>query len=193
MKRLILMGGRPWLARDGGQEFVETLLRDNAPEVRLGMCIFAQPESDWEETRTINATTIAKFARNTPVTIKVMTSDNFREVSEWANVIYIPGGTTATLKERLASFDIAVFWNGKTIAGSSAGAHLLCKKSVYLQDRTVVKGLGWVDVNVIVHWRSDFAGFTDNDWDWAEQTLVSEDSAPLICLPESKFVEVTIA
>lgn len=193
MKRLILMGGRPWLARDGGRELVETLLRDNAPEVRLGMCIFAQAESDWEETRAINEAMITKFAGDTNVVIKVITKDNFQEVSDWANVIYLPGGHTATLKKRLAPFDIKMWWDGKTIAGASAGAHLLCERSVYLQDRTVVTGLGWVKAGVIAHWRSkDFAGFTPADWDWAEQTLAKPGDSPLICLPEDRFVEVTV-
>lgn len=193
MKRLILMGGRPWLARDGGYEFVNTLLRDHKLKVKLALCIFAQPESDWAETEKINTETITKFANGTKVDVKVMTPDNFVELSKWSDVVYMPGGNSKTLKKRLQPFNIKKMWDGKTIAGSSAGAHVLCMRSVYLQDRTIIKGLGWVRASVLVHWRSDdFAGFTPTDWDWAEETLAAPE-LPLICLPESKFVEVTIA
>ncbi len=194
MKRLILMGGRPWLARDKGRGLVETLLRDTAPTVRIGMCIFAQPQSDWEETRKINAAMIAQFAGNTNVDIKVMTPQGFVETSAWANVIYMPGGDTRVLKKALGNYDIAKLWDGKTIAGASAGAHVLCKRGVYLQDRQIVNGFGWVNASVVVHWRSpDFAGFTADDWDWAEKTLAEPAGGmPLICIAEDKFVEVSM-
>lgn len=187
------MGGRPWLARDGGREFVETLLRDHKPEIKLALCIFAQPESDWSETERINTEMIMRFANDAKVDVRVMTPDNLEQLSHWADVVYLPGGHTETLKKRLHPFDIARLWNGKTIAGSSAGAHLLCVKSVYLQDRTIVEGMGWVRASVVVHWRAnDFAGFTKDDWDWAEQTLI-DPTLPMICLPEDKFVEITVA
>ena len=61
MKRLILMGGRPWFGEDEGKRFTETLFRYFPKEVKLAFCIFAQPESDWDETCKLNTGMFDKF------------------------------------------------------------------------------------------------------------------------------------
>lgn len=102
MKRLILMGGRPWLAEDGGKRFVETLFRYYPKKVKLAFCIFAQPEGDWDETERWNTGMFDKFKGKRALECQTMTPENFAEVSKWADVIYLPGGDPFVLKEIIA-------------------------------------------------------------------------------------------
>jgi hypothetical protein len=43
MKRLILMGGRPWLGQDGGKALAETLFRYFPGEVKLAFFLHICP------------------------------------------------------------------------------------------------------------------------------------------------------
>lgn len=194
MKRLILVGGRPWLAPDKGKHFTEVLFRYFSKEVKLAFCIFAQPETDWDETRKINLDMFEAHKGDRALQHQTMTVENFAEVSAWADIVYLPGGSSSVLTEKIrACGDVAALWDGKLIAGASAGANLFCKGFMSLQERTYGKGLGWVQATCIPHWRSDFNSYTDADWDWAEQELLrQEPDAPVLCLTEYDFVEMTI-
>lgn len=194
MKRLILMGGRPWLADDGGKRFVSTLFRYFPSGVKVAFCIFAQPESDWAATENTNKKMFNLFKGDRAVVYRTMNGENVTELSKWADVIYLPGGDPFVLQENLQSFDLAKMWDGKVIAGSSAGADLFCAGFASLSSRTFGQGLGWVQASIIPHWRADgFESFTDNDWDWAEvESLRQMPDLPLLCLSEGDFVEVTV-
>lgn len=194
MKRLILMGGRPWFAEDGGKNFVETLFRYYPEQVKLAFCIFAQPEEQWEETRAWNTRMFDKFKGNRTVSYQTMTKENFAEVSAWADVIYLPGGDSFALSEKLKPFDVGMLWDGKVIAGSSAGANLMCEGHISLDHKAYGQGLGWVKATSIPHWRSNYNNYTNEDWDLLEQKALSEaPGTPVLCIPESDFVEFTVA
>lgn len=195
MKRLILMGGRPWLGEDGGKNLAETLFRYFVSEVKLAFCLFAQPENEWEETQRYNKGVFEKFKGSRKLAYQVMTADNFRAVSAWADIVYIPGGEpNKLLKEIQACGDVAKLWDDKVIAGSSAGADLFCKAFIYLQDKSFGEGLGWVQAICIPHWRSpEWKDYTSADWDFAEaEALRQHPELPALCIPESKFVEFTV-
>ncbi len=189
------MGGRPWFGEDGGKRFVDTLFRYYPKEVKLAFCIFAQPESDWEETRAVNMNMFDKFKGGRHVECQTMTDENFAEISAWSDIIYIPGGSTDTLAARLRKHgNIAALWDGKMIAGSSAGANFMCEGFIYLDKKTYNRGLGWVKATSIPHWRSNYNNYTDEDWDSLEQQALSEaPGTPVLCIPESEFVEFTVA
>lgn len=196
MKRLILMGGRPWFGEDGGKKFTEVLFRYYPNEVKLAFCIFAQPESEWEETCKWNTGMFDKFKGARNIFYQIMTKDNFGDVSDWADVIYVPGGDPSVLQDRLKSCgDVAKLWDGKVIAGSSAGADFMCEGYIYLQDKSYGRGLGWVKATLIPHWRSDdWKGYEPPDWDEIERKSLQESpNTPVLCIPESEFVELTVA
>lgn len=193
MKRLILMGGRPWFAEDGGKRFVETLFRYYPKEVKLAFCIFAQPESEWDETRGLNTEMFKRFAGERKITYQTMTQENFAAVSRWAGIIYLPGGSTSVLMERAKSFDVTKLWEGKLVAGSSAGMSFMCEGYVGLGSKKYGRGLGWVRATAIPHWRSDYNGFTDADWDHIErEALKHAPDTPVLCVPEDGFVEFIV-
>lgn len=195
MKRLILMGGRPWLGPDKGQAFAQALLDSKNQTVNIAYCIFAQPESDWAETERVNTDMLTEFADGKNLVFQTMTEDNFLDISEWADVVYMPGGDPAQLRQALdAHGEVATLWNGKTIAGSSAGADIMCEQFMYLQDKTIHEGYGWVRAVCIPHWLADFKGWKPDDWLRAEQVLQERfPELPILRIPESQFVQLTVA
>lgn len=194
MKRLILMGGRPWVSGDKGGHFTNVLFRYFPASVNLAFCIFAQPESEWDETRNWNISMFDKFSRNRKINYQTMNPENFLAISEWADVIYIPGGNPFNLHSKLTGYgDLRKIWDGKVVAGSSAGADLFYEAFTYLQDKSMGKSLGWVKATCIPHWRDNFNNYTKKDWDWAERECISKyPELPVLCIPEGQSVEFTV-
>ncbi len=193
MKRLILMGGRPWESADKGKRQVEVLLRYFPSKVRLAFCIFAQDQNDWEQTRATNISMIERFKSGRGIEYQTMTPENFVETSAWADVIYMPGGEPPRLKAALqACGDIAELWDGKVIVGASAGMDILCEHFSYLQEETILEGFGWIKANCIPHWRND--GEDEAAQSRAEEELLRRfPKVPLLCVAEGDFVEIGVA
>lgn len=193
MKRLILMGGRPWVTGDKGKSFTNALFRYFPNEVKLAFCMFAQPETEWEATEKWNKSMFDSFKGSRNLSFKTMTHETFEEFSRWADVIYIPGGDPFKLIEEVKKHNVEKLWDSKTVAGSSAGADLLCKGFPYLQEKRFGNGLSWLNLVMIPHWRDDFNDYTDSDWDWAEQEALKHyPNSPVICIPEGQFTEFTV-
>ncbi len=187
------MGGRPWEARDGGKYFVNVLFRYFPKTVKLAFCNFAQNEDDWEDTTDRNMRMFRSFTKK-KIENKIMTEKNFRAVSKWADVIYIPGGDSEVLKKRIKNLgNLKILWEEKILAGSSAGADFFCTAYISLRRKTLDKGLGWVNVACIPHWRDNYEDYTKKDWDWAEkEALQTYPNLPLLCIPEGEFVEFSV-
>jgi peptidase E len=194
MKRLILMGGRPWEAPDGGKRLVEVMFRYFPGDVNLAFCNFAQSQTDWPATTERNLSMFKQFKTSGKIESKIMTADNFADTSKWADVIYIPGGNPFTLVDEIqAAGNVNELWDGKVICGGSAGADLFCTNFVYLQEKTFGHGLGWLNLTCVPHWRDAFEDYSQEDWGWAEsESLKRFSDTPILCIPEGEFTEFTI-
>ncbi len=196
MKHLVLGGGYQMKAADGGEHWVRTMLQRADGHARIAFCLFARDEHEWIRVLQEQQDAIKRYAGSTKVEFQTMTPDSLAEVSDWANVIYITGGgLPARLKTMLAKHgDILKLWNGKTICGSSAGADVLCQRYMHLQSKTVEQGLGWVNANLIPHWRApDWPDWTEKDWDAAVQKMAEVPGrTPLLCMREGSFIELEL-
>lgn len=125
-------------------------------------------------------------------TILEATKDNFYELAQTADVIYLHGGRTKELFEHLPDFEKSkIAFEGKIVIGSSAGANYLSTKCISMSEGfTVVEGSGIIGCPVIVHYRSEsFEGkdYSHDDWTQAEASLLADGSKQVICLPEGQF------
>jgi peptidase E len=191
MKHLILGGGQ--MATKGGKKWVDVLLKNTGKTANIALCLFAVREAQWEEI--VDGTLQAiRPLTDKKIECKVLDADTFIDISAWADVIVIAGGDAARLKNTLEQYgDLMSLWNGKTIAGSSAGADIMVQRYMYLQDRVVQQGFGWVPINFIPHWQSNYDDWKAEDWTWAASELAGQPGeVPLICAREGDFVEITV-
>lgn len=86
--------------------------------------------------------------------------EEIRRRIEFSDLVYLTGGLTTVLIERLRSHSVDVLLRkyDKVIVGRSAGALALCKKCVLTDRRKsavrVINGLGLVNIGVKVHYKS---------------------------------------
>ena|SRR3989338_4246424 len=156
--------------------------------IKILQCLFARPLDNWD---TAFAEDVDFFRNHLPgkrLEFQLAQPATFIEQIRWADAIYIRGGEMAPLYERLAQ---SPGWekelDGKTLAGSSAGAMALAKYDYNLDSLKLADGLGLVPVKVLVHYRSDYNAPNIN-WDKAEAELRAyKEDLPLVALREGEF------
>lgn len=108
-----------------------------------------------------------------------------------AAVIYVPGGVTSVLKERLLQYpDFAELVAGKTYAGCSAGANVVSTYHTSGFAAGVQAGLGMVPVCLMAHYGNpDFNGVPEHEH-WFDDV---RGDMELLRLPECEWVVKEIA
>lgn len=193
MTKYILIGGYPHKAADGGKAFCEELVKDFEEPAKILICLFARPEENWPTAFAQDQEFYTRNLPNTKFELQLAKTENFIKQMEWANAIYIRGGTTAVLMERLKqSGDWVSALKGKTLAGSSAGADLIAKHYYDLDTLKLGSGLGLVPVKTLVHYGSNYNA-PNIDWDKAEVELDNyKEKLEILKLPEGGFKVISI-
>ncbi len=189
MTKYILVGGYPRKAPDGGKAFAEQFIRGFDEPVRLLECMFARPKENWEKSYAEDKEFWGKHLPDKQIEFQLADPGKFVEQVKWANAIYIRGGVSEAVLLELAAQGAG--WEkeleGKTLAGSSAGAHAISKYYYGLDDLKIGEGLGLLPVKVIVHWKSDYNA-PNIDWDKAREELQAcKENLELFTLAEGEF------
>ncbi len=193
MTKFILVGGYPRKALDAGKAFAEELVKGFGESVKVLECLFARPRDDWEEAFAEDKEFFTTILPNNTLEFQIALPEKFREQVKWADAVYIRGGASESILLELQNQSEG--WveelSGKTLAGSSAGAHAISKYYYGLDDLKIGEGLGLLPLKVIVHYRSDYNA-PNIDWDKAEQELKNhKEDLEVIKLPEGGFEVVS--
>ena len=160
MPKLYFLGGENIVKRDS-REINEVAFRDAGEAPRVVVFPWARASFDkackrgkrlFDYFRNLGASTV-DFADY---------GVSFEEINrkvECSDLIYLPGGLTSVLIERLKNknVDLLLRKYDRVIVGRSAGALALCKKCVITDSRKpvtkMIRGLGLVDFGIKVHYK----------------------------------------
>lgn len=186
--KYILIGGYPHKAPDGGQAFAEELVKGFKEPVKILDCLFARPEDNWDEAFGQDKNFFTQHLPDKKLEFRMADPNKFIEQINWANAIYIRGGTTRVLVGQLnKSADWQNSLEGKTLAGSSAGANIMAKYFYGVSSLKLHKGMGFLPIKTLVHYRSDYNA-PNVDWDKAENELENyKEPLEIITLAEGEF------
>jgi peptidase E len=193
MKQLLLCGGRPWKANGAENALERALLNRFQSNIKVAFCNFARTATRWDDTDEASVKLFTDSAKGLKVAHKSISHENFDDVSKWADVIYMPGGDPFVLKTELdAHPNLDKIWDNKIVAGSSAGADVMCSEFAFLQDKDFDSGYGWVSATCIPHWRH-YTGYADSDWDELVSTAIKRrPDLAVLCIPEGRYVEFAV-
>src|SRR3972149_3822007 len=160
MEKLYFLGGEDIIKRDS-REINEMAFRDAGRMPAVLVFLWARASFDKAYKR---MKSLCDYFRNLGASTVDFAdySDTFEEINrkvEGSDLVYLPGGLTSVLIERLRRKGVDLLLRGydKVIVGRSAGALALCKKGV-ITDRNkaavkMVTGLGLVDFGIKVHYK----------------------------------------
>ncbi len=188
MTKIILTGGYPSKAPDGGSAFCRELVVGLQSPVKILEVLFARGGNQWDETIRRDQAFITQHVPNIRCSLQAAEANTLSAQVDWADVVYIKGGMTAPLMTALAkSTDWLGHLSGKTVAGTSAGAYALCRYYHELDASGVHKGLGLLPYKILTHWQSSEYG-TLADWTKYEHELVEFGKpVPMLKLKEGEF------
>lgn len=187
--KIILVGGYPRKAADGGKAFCEELVVGFPEPVNILDCLFARPVENWAKAYGEDKEFFERHLPGKKLEVVLAQPETFIDQLEWAQAIYIRGGETVRLLKILATQpDWTKRLSDKTLAGSSAGAEALSQYFYYLETLTMKEGLGLLPIKLIPHYRSDYNA-PNIDWDQADTDLENyKEPLPIIKLAEGEFV-----
>ncbi|MFA5047762.1 MAG: Type 1 glutamine amidotransferase-like domain-containing protein [Patescibacteria group bacterium] len=187
--KYILIGGYAKAAPDGGKGFCEELVSGFTEPVKILDCLFARPKETWEKAFNDDKAFLTDRLGGKKFVLEMADTEKFLEQVKWADAIYIRGGKEeASLVEYLSADK---FWlkelDGKTLAGTSAGADAISKYFYDLDNLKVREGLGLLPIKIIVHYKSDYNA-PNVDWDKAAEELKNYgEDLPLVTLKEGEY------
>lgn len=155
--KYILHGGFTNHINAENDKFFKEILKDSPDNPKVLLVYFAkEKEKDIFDSK---AKTIAQFEKNKEnkkFSFEVADEKQFEQQIKKADIIYLHGGNTLKLLNPLKKFlNLEKLFNGKTIAGESAGAYVLSAYFYNEKENRVSEGLGFVPVKTICHWTEE--------------------------------------
>ncbi len=188
MTKFVLVGGYPHKAADGGRAFAEAVVQGFDEPVKFLDCLFARPHDTWAKGHAQDKELFGNAVPEKQLDMRPADPFSFMEQLTWADVLYIRGGSNEVLREALSAYrDWETVLEGKTVAGSSAGANILSTNYWSPDSLACGEGLGILPIKVIVHYGSDYnAPHVDWEKGYAQLQNYKED-LPILKLPEGGF------
>lgn len=188
--KYILVGGRTYGAVDGGKSFCEEMVKGFEEPVKILICLFTRPSDSWEINFNQDKEAFTNNLSDKKLEFKLADPENFTEQIKWADAVYIRGGSAEEYIVDLfrKNPDWIKELEGKTLAGSSAGADMMSKYYYDLDNLKFNKGLGLLPLKVLVHWKSDYNA-PNIDWDksYEELKAYGGEDLPIITLREGEY------
>ncbi len=152
----------------------------------------ADDESQYQELYLGQKAQMEEFASAKNLTYVCASSKCFLDEVREADAILIRGGSTNKLLAALHRYPkLAPLFNGKIIAGSSAGAYAIATLNYDKSEKAVRSGLGMLPVKVLCHYQStDPGNFTGDDAIQIMNSALPE--LPLVVLKDHEWKEFTV-
>ncbi len=156
MTKFVLHGG--FIRKDSelNTTFLKELVRDVPENGNVLMVYFAnETEEDIPEKFQAHIKMFQDKVPGKKLLLSSATKENFIDEIAKSDAVLINGGDTRKLISILQTYpDLRQAMNGKTIAGSSAGAYALAAYGAAHSENQIREGLGYVPVRVVCHFES---------------------------------------
>lgn len=155
MTKFVLHGGFSRRENDSNYKFYKEVVSDIDDGGTVLLVYFASRE---EDTSYVFSEQVQKFksvASDKNLHFINASQENFLSEVKQADVIYIHGGSTNKLLTILRNYpDLRPLIEGKTVAGSSAGAYAIAKYGASHSEKEMRAGLDLAPLRVICHYES---------------------------------------
>lgn len=194
MTKYILQSGGITNSEDKGAKFYSEIVRGLGNNPKILYCFFAIPRELWEDRfEKYPKGLTGNIDSKIKPTFELAIPDTFEEQTKKSNAVIIMGGDDKLLQHWLRQCDLPKIWEGKVVAGSSAGSDALSSSFWTCDWRECMDGLGIVPVKFIPHYKSNYGSDDPRgpiDWDKAYQELENygDKSLPIHALKEGEFI-----
>lgn len=134
-------------------DFFKEVVKDAPEQARVLLVYFAKDTGTIENIKVDN---IEQFNNNKDaksLSFDVATVERFRDQVMSSDIIFLHGGLSKKLLDALKPFpDLKQMFDGKIVAGDSAGANVLCEVFYSKKAGEVLFGFGILPIKIICHY-----------------------------------------
>ncbi len=176
MTKYVLNSGGVGKHPDKARLFMAEYLKGLGAKPRVLVCLFSRPREYWEQVFAEYEKSMQDSAPSgVTLQLELAFPKSFEKQIQNNDVIYIPGGDDHLTQYWLKQFTIPKIWEGKVVAGSSAGSDALVKHYWTCDWREVGDGLGVIPIKFIPHYGTDYGNDDPYrgpiDWEAAQKAL----------------------
>ncbi len=158
MTKYILHGGFTRTKNELNRTFFEEIVRDVPDGGVVLLVYFASQNPNDRERAEEDTTSLKEQSGGKNLTFVLANEEDFVEQVKHADALYMRGGSTPKLLTTLRKYpDLKTLFQGKTVAGSSAGAYAIGRYSPFHDDESggeIREGLGLLPLRVACHYES---------------------------------------
>ncbi|RJO59940.1 hypothetical protein C4544_06225 [candidate division WS5 bacterium] len=194
MTKYILHAGGITNSTDNGARFFNEVIKGLGNNPKILFCFFAQPRERWDEKFQGYSQGFAeRIDKSIEPSFDLAMPETFEKQINECDAIMIQGGDDHLSQYWLRQFNIPKIWEGKVVAGSSAGSDALSAHFWTADWRECMDGLGIVPVRFIPHFKSNYGSDDPRgpiDWDkvYKELEEYGDKSLPIHALKEGEFI-----
>ena len=175
-------------------KFSQEIIKNLGKTPRILFCYFAIPKEYWEEKFTRHAGHFLELIdKDIKPKFELALPEKFSDQIKNNDAVIINGGGDELLLDHLKQYNLPELWEGKVVAGSSAGSDALVEQFWACDRRLVMNGLGILPIKFISHYKSSY-GEDDSrgpiNWERAYKELSdsNDQSLPIHALEEGDFI-----
>ncbi|MCK5062149.1 Type 1 glutamine amidotransferase-like domain-containing protein [Candidatus Parcubacteria bacterium] len=151
--KYILSGGYAGRPNEENDKFFQEILNTKKMKLKILLVYFAKPLSEYKRVIKEDEYQFTKNKNGKELCFEIADEEKFENQAKEADVIYLHGGQTLKLLEALKSHtSLKKLFDGKIIAGESAGAYVLSSCFYSKSEGGVFKGLDYVPAKTICHY-----------------------------------------
>lgn len=166
--KYILHGGSAQHTNTENDKFYREILKDTGNSVKILLVHFAGSPDRAKLNKTIDTAQFERNRGNKKLTFQIALQKDFYNQIDWADIIYFGGGTTVKLLDELHNFKgLKAKFQGKIVAGESAGANFLAAYCYSKSGGGIIKCLGILPIKFIPH----FTGEHKEEFEKIEKNL----------------------
>lgn len=151
--KFILHGGFASTPNEDNDKFFSEILNTEKKNPHILLVYFAKNAEDYEQIKEKDISMFEKNKNGKNLSFEIAREENLSNQIRKSDVVYLHGGKTLKLLEILKKVpNLADLFQGKTIAGESAGAYILSTYFYSKSEGGVFEGLGFAPVKTICHY-----------------------------------------
>jgi peptidase E len=165
MTKFILHGGATNLPVESNKKFFQESVPDFDRKIRILIVYFARKIEDypWMFEQDVDNFKMNSPKKDLELEIADANPEKFRQQIKSADVLYVRGGNTLPLIEKLKEIpDFGELINGKIYAGSSAGMYAVSKYYYSNDGKPIEEGLGILQIKALAHWHDNITDILEN-------------------------------
>ena len=151
--KYILSGGYAGRPNKYNDKFFLEILKTKKKKLHILLVYFAKTVDEYKGMTKEDYFQFNKNKGDKELSFKIATEEEFFKQAKWTDIIYLHGGKTLKLLAALKkNRNLSELFNGKIIAGESAGAYVLSSCFYSKSEGGCFNGLGFVPVKTICHY-----------------------------------------